>query len=303
MSQISVTKDDVAEHKAEAEQLLKETVPLIEEHDNFAPVDLRDRIWTKIRAAAEEYRMAGYSENKLAKEISNKINGWRSANRIRDVLRLPEQAVPKQPPNEFELANTSGIKIYEDAVAVFENVLEKMRNGPWDELMEDQPRAERDRLLPALLKLAQQFLDDRSLVAQQAMPLFFDQLATLLPSDAYTHYLNKAKDAAARLDAKLKLRGIYTIDDITGKQLSRIVGLRVPKVPPQYIPFDKETAQILNFTGETCPKCKGVRVDVGPEGGKQRRCIDCNRVYEGIYPSIPQKERVVIDASGSTHKL
>ena len=309
MTTQKLTSNDL---QAEYENAVKQGNAIIKK---VAPVKLSEQSIEDIhywyRYAAELLIQKGDPKHKIASKLYEDFEQFYGERHIRRILKdggleLPEQENGQMSennsslntPNQYEQENEQELVIadeLEDLIHIWKSLL---RTGPWASLIEPKRRTEDNTLKRGLIAMAKGTFDGRQLVITPMQPLLLHCAIEYTMQDAYDHYLTEVKDLVKKMTADSKARGIRTIEAITSKQMGRLLSLTVREVHESLEPATVKEARAKGFSGQTCPKCKGLRCNRLADStlGRWYRCVPCEIDFEG--KDIPAYVRgVVIDDS------
>jgi transposase-like protein len=158
-----------------------------------------------------------------------------------------------------------------------------------------------------LLEMAENSLDERQLTHVPLINFFIQLAIKYTAADAYSHYYTEVKDLIKKMTAKDKIRGIRTMEAMSGKQAHETVYLRIKDIHYSLEPTDEHEARAAGFSGERCPSCKSWRTEREPDAtntGRWYICIHCDHKFERKQPvPFTKPNAVVIDEAFITSHM
>lgn len=250
--------------------------------------------------------------HKITGKLYDDFNQFYGERHIRNILK--DGGIDLElPENGNNSENNSSLYTHEqenalelqlaDRMQTFLNLWKSiLRTQAWASLRDPKDRQQSLALSNALYGMAIQSLDGRRLVQTPMAPLLIECALEYTPQDAYAHFLDRVKDIAKKTTAESKIRGIRTIEKITGKELGRILTLNVKEVHESADPVDEHEARARGFSGQKCTNCGSLRCNRlnDSTAGRWYKCVPCEHTFEGkITPGYTRG--MVIENAVSTH--
>lgn len=307
----------LSDHQQEYNRILQNIKDLAKEKENATPQHIQERLKEQVIRAYDTLEMMKVPRRE-------RVNKMLTDFRLDAGLIIPTSTVyywlntTEEIENQIPILEDGDSSLYTDPAREEENAQELqiadrgitmlnlwksiLRTKPWASLRDPKERAQSNALSNALLGLAIQFMDGRRLVPTATQAKLIECAMTYMPQDAYAHYLVEVKDTAKKLTAKEKIRGIRTIEEITGKQLGNILSLNIKDVDESLDPATPLEAKMKGFSGQKCPDCGSLRTNRKIEyEGRWYECAHCDKEFEG--KMIPAYTRgVVLESDQFTHQ-
>jgi hypothetical protein len=249
-------------------------------------------------------------QHKIVGKLYEDFGQFYGINWIYDILKESSIDLPKDASlvnqNSDSSLNTPKIlpenqKLHEgyckvkDAIDAFIAKLDK----PFCSLLGQKELHEDITLMNGLSQIALDVADERRLVATAAQPIFLRCAIDFTLQHAYSKHLLIVKDVVKKLYAESKIRGIRTIEVMTGKQSNRTAYLRIQDLHESLEPASEDEARIKGFSGQICPACNCRRCERVPDASEGRwyTCIRCSNKFEGKTLPAYTRAGVVIDSA------